>query len=173
MLTISNLRDYAFPAAEHSAVGFDSPEIGGQPPHSGFFTSVSMALLFLGVTCGEPSGSPVLSRSVNPHVRALPFDSGKRDFETLDRSITMCQCTPTPVPGKTSIQPPAAWYDLSGRVSAARAVASCALDSLPNGLQGIALERANHLGNLVSALQDLLDLCEQDVSRLESQLKGA
>ena len=74
---IPRFRYYAGDAAEHSAAGFDSPEIGGRPPLRGFFTSVAWPSL--GGPCGEPPGSPVLSRSVNLHGSAHPFDSGEAE----------------------------------------------------------------------------------------------
>lgn len=77
----------------------------------------------------------------------------------------MCTSTPTPHPV------PSAWYDLSGRLSAASAVSSCALEALPCGCDR--WEAINHVGNLIAAIQDLLALAGQDAERLESQLKGA
>jgi len=83
----------------------------------------------------------------------------------------MC-CTPTPETGNTPPRNiPGALYDLSGRLGAAHAVSSCALDALPMGHE--AYERINHVGHLIAAVQDLLALAEQDAERLEAQLKGA
>lgn len=65
---------------------------------------------------------------------------------------------------------PGAWYDLSGRVSAARSVASCAQDALPSGLQGMEYVRMNHAANLIAAAQDILKLMEEDVNLMEEQL---
>ena len=82
----------------------------------------------------------------------------------------MCQCTPTPNTGKTPpINIPSAWYDLGGRISSARAVAGCVLEALPARQDSLA--DLNHAANLVCAMQDLLDLAEADVNRLETQLK--
>jgi len=67
---------------------------------------------------------------------------------------------------------PGAWYELSGRISAARAVIDCALESLPVGLQGMQYGRINNTGHLIAAVQYLLDLMDQDSSRLEQQLKA-
>lgn len=66
---------------------------------------------------------------------------------------------------------PGAWYDLSGRISAASAVASCALESLPVGSN--AYEAINHVGKLIGAVQDLLMLAEKDVEEMERQLNDA
>lgn len=87
----------------------------------------------------------------------------------------MCQCTPTPETGDpTPINIPSAWYDLSSRVSHAHAVARCIGESLPNayGLPTEVWEALNDAANLAGAVIDLLTLAEQDVERLESQLKG-
>jgi len=61
---------------------------------------------------------------------------------------------------------PGAWYDLSCRVSAAQAVASCALESL-----SVCTVNINHTSNLIAAVQDILGLMEQDVNLMEEQLK--
>lgn len=66
---------------------------------------------------------------------------------------------------------PGAWYDLSARVSEAESVASCALESLPCGLQGMEYERMNHASHLIAAVQDILKLMQQDVDLIEVQLK--
>lgn len=66
---------------------------------------------------------------------------------------------------------PGAWYDLAGRVSTVQAIASCALEALPNGLQGMECERVNHAGNLIAAMQDILKLIQQDVNTIETALK--
>lgn len=66
---------------------------------------------------------------------------------------------------------PGAWYDLSGRLDAARAVAGCALDYLPVGDRaGPIRPQINHLGNLISAINDLLDMCITDANRIETEL---
>jgi len=66
---------------------------------------------------------------------------------------------------------PGAWYDLSCRVSEAQAVASCALEALSTGLQGVAYDRMNHASHLIAAVQDILKLMQQDVDLIEVQLK--
>lgn len=66
---------------------------------------------------------------------------------------------------------PGAWYDLSGRISAARAVTSCIFEALPNGVTGHQYDRLNLAANLVAALEDILKLCEQDVNLLEQPIK--
>ncbi len=76
----------------------------------------------------------------------------------------------TSVASGTGIHLPGAWYDLSVRIDAARSVASCAMESLPYGLQGLDYVRINETGNLIAALTDLLDLCAEDVNLTEQQL---
>lgn len=67
---------------------------------------------------------------------------------------------------------PNAWYDLSGRLDAARAVSGVALDYLPMGERAAPLmDQVNHLGNLIAALNDLLDMCIADAERIEVELK--
>lgn len=70
---------------------------------------------------------------------------------------------PTPMPG--------AWYDLTARIDAAQSVSTCALESLPNGLQGIDCARVNHTGNLIAATQDLLALMAADAEMIAKQMK--
>lgn len=64
---------------------------------------------------------------------------------------------------------PNSWYDLSGRVSSALAVANVCIDYLPasTGEQAKSCETTS---NLVCAMHDLLELCQQDVLRLEQDL---
>lgn len=62
---------------------------------------------------------------------------------------------------------PGAWYDLTGRVSAAQAVASCALEAVPCGAEK---ERGNHAASLIAAMQDLLKLIQQDIGVIEKAL---
>ena len=69
-------------------------------------------------------------------------------------------------------QLPGAWYDLSARIAEAQAVASCALEALPCGLEGVAYIRMNHAGNLTAAVQDLLRLMEADVRIVEQQMQA-
>ena len=69
-------------------------------------------------------------------------------------------------------QLPGAWYDLSARIAEAQAVASCALEALPCGLEGVAYDRMNHAGNLTAAVQDLLRLMEADVRIVEQQMQA-
>lgn len=70
-----------------------------------------------------------------------------------------------------AIQLPGAWYDLTCRIDSARAVASCALESLPCGLQGVEYERVNHTSFLIAAIEDILKLMRRDVSVIEKQFK--
>lgn len=68
-------------------------------------------------------------------------------------------------------QMPGAWYDLTARIGEAQAVASCALEALPCGLQGFEYDRMNHASNLIAATQDLLHLMEADARMIETQMK--
>ena len=67
---------------------------------------------------------------------------------------------------------PGAWFDLTCRIESARAVASCALESLPCGLSGVEYERINHTSFLIAAIQDLLKLMQQDVAVIEKALQA-
>lgn len=83
----------------------------------------------------------------------------------------MCQCTPTPIPGNPPpIDVPGACFDLETRLDSVIAVADCALNALPRGLQGWELIALNQSADLIAAVTSLLDLCKQDVIRLETQL---
>jgi hypothetical protein len=94
------------------------------------------------------------------------------EIKTAIQEAIMPSSTPTPASGNPSyLNVPGALYDLSGRISAANAVASCALDAL--SMCRDAYADINHAGNLIAAIQSLLDLAGQDAERLESQLKGA
>ena len=66
---------------------------------------------------------------------------------------------------------PAAWYDLSCRISSAKAVMSCIGESV-SFVKGDAeqAKAANHTCYLSGAVMDLLEMCEQDINRLERQL---
>ena len=63
---------------------------------------------------------------------------------------------------------PASWYDMAGRIRQANAVASCALEALPNRHDSCV--DLNHAANLIAAVQDMLTLAEQDADKLEAQL---
>lgn len=71
------------------------------------------------------------------------------------------------------IELPGAWYDLVSRVSAAQSVASCALEAVPDGLNGMDGPRLIHVSNLIVALEDILKLMANDVNLLETQLEAA
>lgn len=75
-LTSALSPDYSLLAGAHHRPGLTAWKQGGQPPPSGFFTSVIHEMPFLGGSCGRVKALPVLARSVNPHVSAHPFDSG-------------------------------------------------------------------------------------------------
>jgi len=68
------------------------------------------------------------------------------------------------------MMPPAAWFDLVGRVDQAAAVASCILTALPDRPDSQA--DINRAYNLAAAVIDLLMLAERDVVELERQLKA-
>ena len=68
-------------------------------------------------------------------------------------------------------QMPCAWYDLTARIGEAQSVATCVLEALPSGLQGMEYVRMNHSGNLIAAMQDLLMLMEQDAELIATQMK--
>lgn len=61
---------------------------------------------------------------------------------------------------------PPAWYDLSCRVSSAKAVIGACIDHLPASHD----TQCETTGRLVCAVHDLLELCERDVLQLEQQL---
>lgn len=65
---------------------------------------------------------------------------------------------------------PGAWYDLGGHIDSARAVLSCAQDSLPGKLEGVEYERINHVANLMEGALELLKLAQRDSEELERQL---
>ena len=67
---------------------------------------------------------------------------------------------------------PGALYDASARIGATRAVARCIAESLPCGehVKPI-MEEINHLGRLADAVNDLLGLLENDIEKIEIQLK--
>lgn len=59
---------------------------------------------------------------------------------------------------------PNAWYELATRIDSARAVSSYLHEAI-NGPENSAF-------HIVNAVNDLLDLCEEDMKRLEHQIKG-
>ena len=71
----------------------------------------------------------------------------------------MANCITHPVPP--------AWYELVAHLSGARAVSSIIIDYLPCGETAKPLlGQIDHLGNLVSAVSDLLDLVHADTEAL-------
>lgn len=70
--------------------------------------------------------------------------------------------TPGALPGHA----PGEWYDLTVRIDEAQAIASCALESLPCGLQGVDDIRVNHTSMLIAALQDILKLASKDADKV-------
>lgn len=71
LLTSASCRDYAPSAAEHSAVGFGDPVLGGQPPQAVFLRPLHGTPDF-GRAVWETFGSAGLVRFANLHVPA-PF----------------------------------------------------------------------------------------------------
>lgn len=72
------------------------------------------------------------------------------------------------------MMPPGAWYDLSGRVSHARAVSACLGEMLPGRVDDQrTLIAINRIGDLAGAIEDILALAEADIEELERQLGGA
>lgn len=69
---------------------------------------------------------------------------------------------------------PAAWYDLSCRIGSTKAVANYIMEAIPviKGNQA-QWDAANDACNLASAVVYLLEMCEQDILRLERQLLDA
>lgn len=69
---------------------------------------------------------------------------------------------------------PPAWYELVSHLSGARAVSGAILDYLPGGETARPiLDQIDNIGNLVGAVNDLLDLAEADAENLELQLKAS
>jgi hypothetical protein len=73
-------------------------------------------------------------------------------------------------PSMSAVDLPGAWYDLTARLGEAKAVASCALESLPSGLTGVEYDRMNHTSYLVAAVEDILKLMGKDISLIEEQM---
>ena len=93
-LTFACGRDYAFSASANHWSGLRARELGGQPPPSGFFTSVIHDVPFMGGSCGRVKTLPVLARSLNPHVSAHPHESGRAEnINRLARRNTMPKST--------------------------------------------------------------------------------
>lgn len=100
-LTFASSRDYALSTSSNQRPSFAAREQGGQPPSSGFFTSVTHDMPFMGGSCGEPKGSPVLARSANPHVSARQFCSwGAENINRLARSMIMSKSKSASAPSK-------------------------------------------------------------------------
>lgn len=69
------------------------------------------------------------------------------------------------------MMPPGAWYDLAGRVSHARAVATCLGEVMPACVEDTRMLIAiNRLGDLAGAIEDILTLAVADIEELERQL---
>lgn len=66
---------------------------------------------------------------------------------------------------------PGAWHDLTCRISEARAVASCALESLPSGVHGALYDRINISSHLIAAVDDILSLMAADADLIAKQMK--
>ena len=63
-----------------------------------------------------------------------------------------------------------AWYDLSVRINSVQAIADYAQEALPDGLQGSDGERVNRACSLILAMQDILNLMQQDVALIQDVL---
>ena len=88
-LTSALPRDYAFSAGVIHRSGLASRMLGGQPPLSGFFTSVIHGSPFLGGSCGREKSLPALARYANLHESAHPIGVGRAENLTrLKRSLT-------------------------------------------------------------------------------------
>lgn len=61
-------------------------------------------------------------------------------------------------------------HELAARIRSARAVATCLPDSIPNGMTKEQREISQHAWNLSNAVIDLLDLCIQDIDKLDQEL---
>lgn len=67
---------------------------------------------------------------------------------------------------------PGAWYDLTVRIHEAQAIASCALESMPSGLQGVDCMRMNHTSLLIAALEDILKLANKDAETVTAYIQA-
>ncbi len=71
-----------------------------------------------------------------------------------------------------SAPPPAAWYELSAALSAAKAVSSSALDCLPVSTvenQEVLHRQINHLGDLISGISILLEKASEYCADLQQE----
>lgn len=66
---------------------------------------------------------------------------------------------------------PSAWYDVGGHIDSARAVISSAADYFGTMPMADPM-RSNHIASLIEAASELLRLAQQDVDRLEQELKA-
>lgn len=83
----------------------------------------------------------------------------------------MCETTPAPTPGHPRSTFPDAWYDVSSRLAAARAVAACIFDRIPCGDRARpVMDELGAIGDLAQAVVDLLDLARRDNARVEEQI---
>ncbi|MDD5391182.1 MAG: hypothetical protein PHD37_17735 [Gallionellaceae bacterium] len=67
---------------------------------------------------------------------------------------------------------PGAWYDLGAHMGAARAVANCAADYLPDA-GGATQNNIDQVAYLLDSVKYLLDMAQADADKLEQQLKSA
>lgn len=83
----------------------------------------------------------------------------------------MCQSTLTPESGNPRLQVPGAWYDVSSRISAARAVASQIYNCIPCGDRAKpVMSNLDDIASLAGAVVDLLDLAQHDNNLVEEQI---
>lgn len=85
----------------------------------------------------------------------------------------MCaKCQENTQPAKKEVPFIGALADIEVRIDACRSVTGCILEYLPPTSEdsGIAFH-INEIGNLATALADILDLCRADVKRAYEQLE--
>lgn len=83
----------------------------------------------------------------------------------------MCQSPTTPEQGTPRLSVPGAWYDVSSRLAAARAVASCILEAIPCGDRAKPIyDELGRIGDLAQAVMDLLEICQRDNYLVEEQI---
>lgn len=90
LLTACKTSGYASPVTCNQVIGFDSPRNRRTSATSAVFLRPSHGVPSFGrAVWGVERLAGSYSRSVNPHGCALPFDSGKRDSLSLNRSLAM------------------------------------------------------------------------------------
>lgn len=127
-----------------------------------------------GSSLGDALEQNIVVADILEAIRLLSVDLSEANDKRADvaEDIRAETTSPTaPIPHHAAgFSMPGAWYDLAVRVNEAQAVSSCALESLPTGLKGVEYERMNHTSLLISAVEDILRLMQQDVQKIEVQL---